>query len=218
MKSLRVGLLGGTFDPVHYGHLAMAETAIRRFKLQKVYFVTAVNPPHKSHKTHASFLDRHAMVALALVHRPKMVPSSLEYGRRGKSYSIDTVRQLKRDLGDRADVFFLIGMDAFLELPTWKDYHHLIEYCSFVVFARPGVKEQSLADRLPEDLLKKIFPVPKGQPVAVASSQRIYMIRDFSTQVSSTDVRKRIHRGMSLQRWVPRVVGEYISKAKLYIS
>lgn len=218
MTPFRVGLLGGTFDPVHYGHLAMAESGIRRFKLQRVYFVTAVDPPHKSHRTHASFLDRHAMVALALVHRSRMVPSTLEYGRPGKSYSIDTVRLLKRILGDQAEVFFLIGIDAFLELPTWKDYHHLIDYCSFVVFARPGFKEETMRDRLPGTLLEKICRVPQGKSVVVVPNQRIYLVGDFCSPISSTVVRKQVRCGGLLRRLVPKAVTEYICKAGLYRS
>ncbi len=218
MTPLRIGLLGGTFDPVHYGHLAMAETAIRRFRLQTVYFVTAVNPPHKCRTTHANFLDRHAMVALALFRKPKMVPSSLEYGGSGKSYSIDTVRQLKREVGDRAEIFFLIGMDAFLELPTWKDYRLLINYCSFVVYQRSGSEGQSVGDRLPRSLLERVFQVPKGATVAIHPGHRIYLIKDFSSQASSTEVRGRVHQGGSLQRLVPKAVSEYIGKAKLYLS
>ena len=217
MTPLRIGLLGGTFDPVHHGHLAMAETAIRRFKLQTVYFVTAVNPPHKCYTTHANFLDRHAMVALALMHKPKMVPSSLEYGRSGKSYSIDTVRQLKRKIGDRAEIFFLIGMDAFLELPTWKDYRLLIDYCSFVVYPRPDSEGLSGVDRFPQSLLEKVLEIPKGAPAPVHAERRVYLIKDFSSRASSTEVRERVRRGGSLQRLVPKAVSEYIDKSELYL-
>ena len=215
---VRIGLLGGTFDPVHYGHLAMAESAIHRFKLQTVYFVTAVNPPHKSRTTHASFFDRHAMVALALVRKPKMVASTLEYGRPGKSYSIDTVRQLWRTVGDRSEIFFLIGMDAFLELPTWKDYRRLIDYCSFVVYSRPGCEGPSDGTRLPRFLLERVSQVPKGTSVATHPEHGIYLIGDFSSHVSSTEIRGRVQRGGSLQKLVPEAVSEYIRKARLYLS
>ena len=218
MTSLRIGLLGGTFDPVHYGHLAMAEAAIRRFQLQAVYFVTAVNPPHKSHTTCANFLDRHAMVALALIHKPKMVPSSLEYGRSGKSYSIDTVRQLNREFENRAEIFFLMGMDAFLELPAWKDYRLLIRYCNFVVYPRPGSDGESVGNRLPRSLLKRVFQIPNGAPVAVHPGHRIYLIKDFSNRISSTEIRGRVRQGGSLERVVPKAVSEYIDRTRLYLS
>ena len=218
MTSLRIGLLGGTFDPVHYGHLAMAEAAIRRFRLQAVYFVTAVNPPHKSDTTCANFLDRHAMVALALIRKTKMVPSSLEYGRSGKSYSIDTVRQLSRKFENRAEIFFLIGMDAFLELPTWKDYRLLIEYCSFVVYPRLGSDGESIGDRLPRSLLNRVFQVPKDAPVAVHPGHRIYLINDFLNQLSSTEIRGLVQQGRSLERVVPKAVCEYIERTRLYLS
>jgi nicotinate-nucleotide adenylyltransferase len=215
---LRVGLLGGTFDPVHNGHLAMAEAGIRLFRLDAVYFVTSVNPPHKSHRTQVNFLDRHAMVALALMHRPQMVPSSLEYGRPGNSYSIDTVRQFQRDLGDRAEIFFLIGMDAFLELPTWKDYHRLTDYCSFIVYARLGFDEKLLRKRLPRELVRKIAPVVKAKTFAVGTGRKIYLVRGFSNSISSTAIRQRVQQGNSLAGLVPPAVGEYIRKVRLYLS
>jgi nicotinate-nucleotide adenylyltransferase len=213
-----VGLLGGTFDPVHNGHLAMAEVGIRLFRLDTVYFVTSVNPPHKSCQTQANFLDRHAMVGLALLRRPRMVPSSLEYGRPGNSYSIDTVRQFQRDLGDRAEIFFLIGMDAFLELPTWKDYHCLTEYCSFIVYARPGFDERLVGKRLPRALVKKIRPALKNKIFAAGPVKKIYLVRGFSNHISSTAIRHRVQKGNSLVGLVPPAVNEYIRKVRLYRS
>jgi nicotinate-nucleotide adenylyltransferase len=217
-KLLRVGLLGGTFDPVHNGHLAMADAGIRLFQFDIVYFVTSVSPPHKSRQTQANFLDRHAMVALALLGRPRMVPSSLEYGRPGVSYSIDTVRQLRRDLGVKTEIYFLIGMDAFLELPTWKEYQRLIDYCRFVVYTRPGFDEGTLQMRLPRALVEKIAPVPKTKTIAAEPEKRIYLIRGFSNHVSSTAIRKRVQQGSSLAGFVPPAVREYIHKAGLYHS
>lgn len=213
-----MGLLGGTFDPVHNGHLAMAEAGIRLFRLDAVYFVTAVNPPHKSHQTRANLLDRHAMVALALMHRPRMVPSSLEYGRPGNSYSIDTVRQFQRDLGDRAEIFFLIGMDAFLELPTWKEYHRLTDYCSFIVYARLGFDEKLLQKRLPRELVRKIAPVLKAKTFAAGTGRKIHLVRGFSNSISSTAIRQRVQQGNSLAELVPPAVGEYIRKVRLYLG
>ena len=104
---MRLGLLGGTFDPIHLGHLELAKTALRVAQLDAIHFVTSVKPPHKSERTHANFLDRHAMVALALKGDSRLIPSSVEFDREGKSYSIDTVQQLKQLSGGNTEIFFL---------------------------------------------------------------------------------------------------------------
>jgi nicotinate-nucleotide adenylyltransferase len=213
---LRIGLLGGTFDPIHYGHLAMAETALRMAHLNAVYFVTSTNPPHKSQRAHANFLDRHAMVALALAQKPQMVPSSVEYGRAGKSYSIDTVRQFKQSAGNSTRIFFLIGMDAFLDITSWKDYMLFPKFCSFIVFARPGFPEEELTGRLPETFLDEIFPVSQEDNFQERAGNELYLLRRFSHEISSTVIRNQVRRGGPISQWVPSSVEEYIHKTGLY--
>ena len=213
---MRIGLLGGTFDPIHYGHLAMAETALRLAHLNVVHFVTSTDPPHKSEKTHASFLDRHAMVALALALRPRMIPSSVEYGRAGKSYSIDTVRQIKQSADRSAKIFFLIGIDAFLDITSWKDYMLFPELCSFIVFARSGSPEKELMDRLPESFLDEILPVSLEDGFQEQVGNKVYLFKRFSHKVSSTEIRNQVRRGSPISEWVPATVEEYIHKTGLY--
>ena len=215
---MRLGLLGGTFDPIHEGHLEMAETAIRVANLDAVYFVTSANPPHKSERTRANILDRHAMVALALSGNPKLVPSSLEYDRDGKSYSIDTVRRLLELAGCSSRLFFLIGLDAFLDLPTWKDYECFPELCSFLVFGRPAYDESDLARRLPEPFRLKVLDTQAQEVLAASSENGFFVLRDFSNSVSSTEIRERVRAGQSISDFVPPAVGEYIFKTRLYFS
>ncbi len=216
---MRIGLLGGTFDPVHYGHLAMAETAGRLFGLESVYFVTAVDPPHKSHRAQANFLDRHAMVALALSRHLKLVPCSQEFGWPGKSYSIDTVKEFRHTLGEAVPIFFLIGADAFLEFPTWKEYQRFTDYCSFVVFARPGSTSSSnLQVRLPQTVTDNIVRVPRGKELPLHSANRVYWLDYFRKDISSTAIRRRIQEGRSISRLVPASVEEFIRKTRLYLT
>ena len=214
---MRLGLLGGTFDPIHLGHLELAKTALHVARLDAIYFVTSVNPPHKSEKTQANFLDRHAMVALALKGDSRLIPSSVEFDREGKSYSIDTVLQLKHLSGGIAEIFFLIGLDAFIELPTWKEYQRFSELCSFIVFGRPGYPE-NLTQDLPEALRPK--PIGSREKTArLAEADRgFFLLKDFSNPLSSTEIRSAIRAGRSIRETVPPDVEEYILKTKLYLN
>jgi nicotinate-nucleotide adenylyltransferase len=215
---LRLGLLGGTFDPIHLGHLELARTALHLARLDAIYFVTSVKPPHKSERTHANFLDRHAMVALALKGDSRLIPSSVEFDREGKSYSIDTVLQLKQLSGGSAEIFFLIGLDAFIELPTWKEYDRFSELCSFLVFGRPAYDPERLLRNLPEALRPK--PIGSGTAtVALTESDRgFYLLKDFINPLSSTEIRHAIRAGRSIRESVPPDVEEYILKTKLYLN
>lgn len=215
---MRLGLLGGTFDPIHLGHLEMAETAVRVASLDAVYFVTSVNPPHKGDKIHANFLDRHAMVALALSGRPKLIPCSAEYDRSGKSYSIDTLLQFQGMTGSSGEIFFLIGLDAFLDLPTWKEFQRFPELCSFLVFARPGYQKDRLNERLPEAFrLRTVSLNTKGQAIDF-SGKGLFLLQNFCSAASSTEIRELIRRQLPANQWLPEGVQEYISKTKLYAS
>jgi nicotinate-nucleotide adenylyltransferase len=215
---MRVGLLGGTFDPVHNGHLELAETALRLARLDAVYFVTAYDPPHKSRKGLANFLDRHAMVALALMGNPKLIPSSMEYERAGKSYSVDTVRQLKESLGTFASVFFLIGMDAFLEITSWKEHQAFPELCSFIIFGRPGFTRENLTNRLPDSLLARMSLVVGEKDFDSHGENRLYLFEEFSSNISSTEIRDCVRLGRPISGWVPGGVAEYIYKTRLYFD
>ena len=212
---LRLGLLGGTFDPIHVGHLELAKTALRVAQLDAIYFVTSVKPPHKSEKTHANFLDRHAMVALALSGNPRLIPSSVEFNREGKSYSIDTVLQLREQSEVNAEIYFLIGLDAFVELPTWKDYRRFRELCSFLIFGRQGHNLGALTRDLPQALQPKPIPID----TAIGHLGRgFYLLQDFFNPLSSTDIREAIRAGRSIHGDVSPDVEEYIVKARLYLN
>ena len=215
---MRLGLLGGTFDPIHLGHLELAKTALRVAQLDAIHFVTSVKPPHKSERTHANFLDRHAMVALALRGDSRLIPSSVEFDREGKSYSIDTVQQLKQLSGGNREIFFLIGLDAFVELPTWKDYQRFSELCSFIVFGRPGYDPEQLTQDLPEALRPKPIGSETGMMALAGSGRGFYFLKDFMNPLSSTEIRNAVHAGRSIRQWVPPDVNEYILKTKLYIN
>jgi nicotinate-nucleotide adenylyltransferase len=214
--SSRIGLLGGTFDPIHNGHIELAEAALRLAALDVVYFVTSFDPPHKDRKSLANFADRHAMVALAVINKPQLVPSSMEYSRSGKSYAVDTVRQLKQDLGTTSRIFFLIGIDAFVEITGWKEHSAFPELCSFIIFSRPGFPQSALVEKLPDSFRKKLVPISKESKFLGCDQNCFYLVENFSSSISSTEVRNEVHSGKSITAWVPSAVAEYIQKTKLY--
>ncbi len=163
---MNIGLFGGSFDPIHHGHLALARAAKERCDLSRIYFVPANVPPHKQKQPLASYFHRYAMVVLATVGEKAFVPSLLEAPgspprcTAGKSrspdpaanYSIDTVRRLKQSLKKIDKLFFLIGMDAFADIAKWREPEALLRECEFIVASRPGYSLADVANALPEKL------------------------------------------------------------------
>ena len=216
--NLRLGIFGGTFDPVHLGHLQIAKIALQLATLDQVHFVTSVNPPHKSEKTHANFLDRHAMVALAVQGQKHFVPSSIEAGRPGKSYSIDTIHYFRRYAGATGKLFFIIGSDAFLEITSWKDYEQFPSLCNFLVFARPGFTTNELGHPFYKNFSWR--PLTRGHVSGRKGplDHGMYLVRSYSSPISSTGIRQKVQQGRSIIRFVPKGVQEYIEKVGLYRS
>jgi len=200
MRALRIGILGGTFDPIHSGHLAVARAARRRFRLDLVYFIPCGQPPHKQSRGLSPFLHRFAMVALACAGEPAFVPSLLEAGAdlqgTQKSYSIDTVRRLRR-LAPRAKLYFILGADAFLYLPKWKRVQQLVRLCDFIVATRPGTDLRKLAR------------------VAVPNAT-VHFLGGVQVDASASQVRQAARRGRSVAGLVPSAVADYIAKMALY--
>jgi nicotinate-nucleotide adenylyltransferase len=217
-----IAIFGGSFDPIHVGHLAVARAAQRRFHLDEVHFVPSGHPPHKPKQEMAPFAHRYAMVALACADHAHFLPSLADAGDDGHPrYSVDTVRHFRRLLrhpGDR--LYFLIGADAFLEIPTWKDSETLLGLCDFVVVSRPGFRMQALRLVIPPDLL--------GRPHAAAGravhakheiplrKTTVYLLDAVASHVSSSEIRRRRHRRQSIHGLVPVRVEEYILKQAIY--
>jgi len=202
---MRIGVLGGTFNPIHNGHLILGEQMRERLDLERLLFVPARMPPHKNDHDLAPAADRLEMVRLAVNGNNTFEVSDIEIHREGCSYTIDTIAELRRTYGPRCDLFFVIGSDTVQELPTWHRIGELLLMCKFVVGARPGYEpnvRKHLSHILPEAELK-------------AMESRIIQIRLI--EISATEVRSLVNTNGSIRYLVPRPVEDYIRKHALYV-
>jgi len=240
---MNLALFGGTFDPVHRGHMALARAALERYKLHRVYFVPASIPPHKQRQPLAPFLHRFAMLALATAQEKAFVPSLLESpeesraeeSHAGKSgaqkgtarkddkpnYTIDTVRRLKQSLKASDRLFLLIGMDAFADIAKWHESEALFRECEFVVAGRPGYSLADVANALPESLrprpeITRPFHKQPATGDLVLPGATIHLLGDLHQPASATAIRQAAAAGKPLGRWVDAAVAEYIKKMGLY--
>ena len=224
---MNIALYGGTFDPVHLGHVAVAHAAAERFNFGRVYFVPADIPPHKQRQPLTAYYHRYAMLALALAGEKKLLPSLLEAPEivqaEGQlaSYSVDTVRRFRQRLGKRDKLFFLIGIDAFQEIGKWKDPVALLRECEFVVASRPGFSLAEAAMSLPEEIRPKedVARLFRHREVAgplALSGAVIHFLEGIYKPESSTQVRNAVRAGKGLARLVAEPVADYIRKMHLY--
>jgi nicotinate-nucleotide adenylyltransferase len=229
----KIGIIGGTFDPVHFGHLEIAREMETRFDLDRVIFMPAPSPPHKDPGDISAFEHRYAMLKCAVSGEDNFSVSDLEAQREGKSYTVDTLRQLHRIYPD-ATFFFLMGMDSFAELTSWKEYPRLFELSNIVVAQRPGLPECTCPRELPV-ALRNLFCYDAARnsfvytEVGTPSAQdedssptpkhgRLYFLYETRADISSTEIRKRVRRQCSIADMVPEAVSNYIEQHKLYRS
>jgi nicotinate-nucleotide adenylyltransferase len=224
-RGRRIALFGGTFDPIHLGHLAVARAAMRRFNLDRVFFIPSANPPHKPASELLPFAHRFAMVSLACAVHPRFIPSLAEGEVNGGGardsiyYSVDTVRRFQQEFCGPGDcVFFLMGADSFLDIQAWKDYETFLGLCDFVVAHRPGFPSDSFRRVIPPELLADA-PAQKKTSVTRSIALKhttVYLLDTVDSDVSATAVRQRLDRGRSILGLVPASVEEYIKKQVIY--
>lgn len=222
---MNVAIFGGTFDPVHMGHLAVARAALERYRLGRIYFVPANVPPHKLTQPITAFEHRYAMVALATAGEKAFVPSLLEAPGQGlkRNYSIDTVRRFKAALNSRDRLFFIIGIDAFLEIASWREPEALLAEAEFIVVSRPGFSLADVGRALPERLrpaeaTSRSLSRQPAQGDIVLPGATIHLLDGVQEKVSATQVRTAAARGRALDKLVGSSVAEYIRKEELYRS
>ncbi len=232
---MNIGFFGGTFDPIHRGHMALARAARQRCKLARVLFVVANNPPHKQLQPLSDFAHRYAMTALATAAEQQFVPSLLEAPaaadigspKKEKSekpnYTLDTVRRLKKSLKNADQLFLLIGVDAFKDIAKWHQAEALFRECAFVVASRPGFSLADVANALPASLrprpeVTRPFHQQAARGDLVLSGVRIHLLDDVYQPISSTAIREAAAAGKSPARYLDPAVADYIKKMGLYRS
>ncbi len=199
---MRCGILGGTFNPVHRGHLAIAEEARKRLSLDEVIFVAAARPWMKDAGELAPIKDRLAMVRLALKSHPRFSLSTVDIDRPGPSYAVDSVRDIQKLRGAQCELFFIMGMDSLAGLPAWRNGKGLLKACTLAVLARPGYPTKAALRTI-----EKAFP---------GASKKITLIEMTDIDISATEIRKRVAEGKPIARLVPNAVAEYIATRSLY--
>ena len=198
----RIGIMGGTFNPVHKGHLALAKAAMDEFVLDEVVFIPTGTPPHKDlseiiHKEH-----RYNMVKLAIKGMPRFTLSRIELDRKGFSYAVDTCNELKLQFGKDTKLFYIMGLDSINEILEWRKPLELFQLCEFIVGTRPGTRIRTF---------KRLVKFPPLQKEV----DKIHLM-ELKENISSSDIREKLKAGRSVKALLPKAVEDYIKKNKLY--
>jgi nicotinate-nucleotide adenylyltransferase len=197
---MRIGVFGGTFDPIHIGHLVSAEEVRVELGLERVVFMPAGLPPHKLDRVMSPVEHRLAMVELAIASNPHFAVSRVDIDRFGPCYTVDTIELLRGEWGADVEIYFIMGSDSLLDILTWHNPRRLIRLCRFAVVSRPGYQVDL-------DELDALLP-------GVAS--RVQMLNAPELAISSSDIQRRVREGLSIKYQVPEAVEDYIYQHKLY--
>lgn len=214
-RGLKVGIFGGTFNPIHLGHLRSAEEIRETFALDRIYFVPAARPPHRSGDTLVSATHRLRMVELAVADNPFFQASAVELERTGLSYSVDTIRYFRHEL-EPAAVFFVVGLDAFREIHTWKEYASIPMLCHLIVTSRPGVPTPPQEQLLPVALQPALCYDSSRKMYRHASGHTLVFHKIQGLQISASQVRAILRQRKSVRYLVPSPVAAYIINNELY--
>jgi nicotinate-nucleotide adenylyltransferase len=212
---MKVGLLGGSFNPVHNAHLRIAAEAQTACRLDKVIFIPAADPPHKPLAGNVSFEHRAKMVSMAIIGRHGFEMSTVEAERDGKSYSVDTIRIFRERFPGDA-LFFIIGGDSFLEIGTWNRYAEIFPLCHLIVVERPGRHVANRLEALPDAVRGEFKLDGETGSLTHQSGTSIFFITGSPLDLSSTEIRRLATSGADITRLVPPNVAAYISQQRIY--
>ena len=223
---MRLGIMGGTFDPIHLGHLRAAEEIYWAFGLDRIIFVPAARPPHKEEVVVASALHRYEMVSLATVFTPYFTVSPIELTRAGKSYSVETLREFQKMYGLNASLYFVVGVDAFLEMSGWRQARELFGLARIIVTARPGWRLDEVERLLTSDQ-RKILGSPRFRYLKISDidpervereldPRQVLLVEVVSLDIASREIRDLVEQGRSIRHLVPDTVAAYMAKNRLY--
>lgn len=207
MKS--VAIFGGTFNPIHYGHLAVAEEVRTKFNLDKIIFVPTFLPPHKDPTDLADAKHRAIMAQLATVSNPCFEVSNFEIDRGGKSYTIDTLKHFRNLLGEKVQLHFIVGADMLAEISTWKNIGELLKICRFVAVPRPGYDIQKI--------FNQYFLASDNYTIASELLENLLIENIAMLDISATNIRGRVKEWKSIKYLVPEPVEQFIHNQKLYL-
>jgi nicotinate-nucleotide adenylyltransferase len=210
-----IGLFGGTFNPIHFGHLRAAEEIREACGLEEVIFIPSSYPPHKKQIDIPAAL-RLEMVRIAIAGNSEFSVSDVELKRSGKSYSIETIQYFRRRFGSEAALFFLIGLDAFLEINTWKESPLLFESCNFVIMSRPGLEKKFSPEHLPVELAPDFCYDTEKNGYRHRSGFFVFPKEVTAVDISSTKIRQNFREGRSVAYLIPAAVEEFIRLHKIY--
>lgn len=223
---MRIGIMGGTFDPIHLGHLRAAEEIYWAFGLDRIIFVPAARPPHKEEVVAASAMHRYEMVSLATVFTPYFTVSPIELQREGKSYSVETVREFQRLSGPDTNLYFVVGVDAFLEMSEWREAKELLTLARVIVTARPGWRLDEVEHLLAPEQRRllghptfKYLKVSEVDPERVEEEpapRQVLLVEVVSLDIASREIRQLVEEGRSIRHLVPDTVAAYMAKNRLY--
>src|SRR5262245_31774078 len=217
-QAARIGILGGTLDPIHFGHLDTALAAREALALDRVIIVPARIPPHRSQQPHASPFHRFAMASLAVNGVDGLCASDIELSSPGPSYTADTLEHLREGLGlSASQIFFITGADAFADIETWKRYPEVLDLAEFVAVSRPGVPVKSLRQQLPSLKHRMRLPLRRSDLESPRSGTSIFLVDAPTSDVSSTEIRRRLHAGIPLTGLLPASIEHHIHQHGLYL-
>ncbi len=216
MSERRIGAYGGTFDPVHNGHIEVARAVSRAFELDRMLLIPAHRPPHKDARLISDAYHRYAMAVLATLDEPHMSVSTIELEAPDRPYSFETVERLKQSYGPQTDLFFVVGADSFEEINTWREPARLLASANLIAVTRPGYEVRT--SHLPEPMRARVVDLrgaiaPDGEH---RNACRVYLTDCANNDASSTEIRRRVRAGESMAELAPARVANYVEKYGLY--